>query len=93
VIQIKELLHQKAIKGTTLLTWVQKEIDIVAEAFRDFPQFYEYMRSVGRVDKLLLALASTVILGSESRGTHDHILLSHYSGSRAFYMRVQTVLK
>jgi hypothetical protein len=33
--------------------------------------------------KLLLALASTVILGSESRWTHDHILLSHDSGSRA----------
>jgi hypothetical protein len=27
--------------------------------------------------KFLLALASTVIFGSESRGTHDHILLSH----------------
>jgi hypothetical protein len=26
--------------------------------------------------QLLVALASTVILGSESRGTHDHILLS-----------------
>jgi hypothetical protein len=26
---------------------------------------------------LLLALASGVILGSESRGTHCHILLSH----------------
>jgi hypothetical protein len=26
--------------------------------------------------KLLLALASAVILGSESHGTHDHILLS-----------------
>jgi hypothetical protein len=25
---------------------------------------------------MLLALASAVILGSESRGTHDHILLS-----------------
>jgi hypothetical protein len=33
--------------------------------------------------KLLLALASTVILGSEPRGTHDHILLSHDSGCRA----------
>jgi hypothetical protein len=32
--------------------------------------------------KLLLVLASTVTLGSESRGTHDHILLSHDSGSR-----------
>jgi hypothetical protein len=31
--------------------------------------------------KLLLALASTVILGSESRGPHDHILLSDGSGS------------
>jgi hypothetical protein len=27
--------------------------------------------------KLLCVLASTAILGSESRGTHDHILLSH----------------
>jgi hypothetical protein len=27
-------------------------------------------------DKLLLSLASTVIVGSESHGTHDHILLS-----------------
>jgi hypothetical protein len=26
---------------------------------------------------LLLALANTVILGFESHGTHDHILLSH----------------
>jgi hypothetical protein len=31
--------------------------------------------------KLLLALASKVILGSESRGTHNHILLSHDSES------------
>jgi hypothetical protein len=30
---------------------------------------------------LLLALASTVILGSESHGTHDHILLYDDSGS------------
>jgi hypothetical protein len=33
--------------------------------------------------KLLLVLASTVILGSESRGTEDRILLSHDSGSHA----------
>jgi hypothetical protein len=33
--------------------------------------------------KWLLAFASIVILGFESRGTHDHILLSHVSGSRA----------
>jgi hypothetical protein len=30
--------------------------------------------------QLLLALASAVILGSESRGTHDHILLSEIRG-------------
>jgi hypothetical protein len=34
-------------------------------------------------DKLLLGLASTVILGSASRGIHDQILLSHNNGSRA----------
>jgi hypothetical protein len=31
--------------------------------------------------KFLLALASTIILNSESRGNHDHILLSHDSVS------------
>jgi hypothetical protein len=31
--------------------------------------------------KLLLALASAIILGSESRGTHDHILQSHIRDS------------
>jgi hypothetical protein len=31
--------------------------------------------------KLLLALARTMCLGSKSRGTHDHILLSGGSGS------------
>jgi hypothetical protein len=31
--------------------------------------------------KLLLVLASTVILGSESHGTHGHILKSDGSGS------------
>jgi hypothetical protein len=31
--------------------------------------------------KLLLVLASAVILGSESHGTHDHILISDGSGS------------
>jgi hypothetical protein len=35
--------------------------------------------------KLLLVLASTVILGLESRGTHAHILLSHVSGSCATF--------
>jgi hypothetical protein len=33
--------------------------------------------------KLLLDLASRVILGSESRETHDHIVFCHDSGSRA----------
>jgi hypothetical protein len=33
-------------------------------------------QSVSQSSKLLLALASTVILSSESCGTHDHILLS-----------------
>jgi hypothetical protein len=31
--------------------------------------------------KLLLALSNKVVLGSESHGTHDHILLSDGSGS------------
>jgi hypothetical protein len=33
------------------------------------------------ITKLLLGLASTVIFGFESRGTHDHILLSDGSGN------------
>jgi hypothetical protein len=40
-------------------------------------QYFVTVRQL-RVCRLqLLALASAVILGSESRGTHDHILLSH----------------
>jgi hypothetical protein len=38
---------------------------------------------LGRLEKSLLVLASTIILGSDSRRTHDHILLSLDSGSRA----------
>jgi hypothetical protein len=34
---------------------------------------------------LLLTLASTVVLGSESYGTHDHILLSDGSGSLNYF--------
>jgi hypothetical protein len=37
----------------------------------------------GRWVKLLLAVASAVILGSGSHGTHDHIRPSHDSGSFA----------
>jgi hypothetical protein len=36
--------------------------------------------------KLLLALASTVILGSGSSGTHGHILLYHYSRTLASWL-------
>jgi hypothetical protein len=39
--------------------------------------------SVGRSGKLLLALASTIILDSEFLETHGHILLTHDSVSRA----------
>jgi hypothetical protein len=41
--------------------------------------------SVGRSTKLLLVLASTIILGSESRWTHDRTLLSDDSASRAIH--------
>jgi hypothetical protein len=37
----------------------------------------------GRSGKFLLVLDNAVSLGSESRGAHDHSLLSHYSRSRA----------
>jgi hypothetical protein len=40
------------------------------------------VESIGISKKLLLALVSTVILGSGSRGHHDHIFLSHECGSR-----------
>jgi hypothetical protein len=36
-----------------------------------------------RSGKLLVVLTSAVILGSDSFGTDDHILLSHGSGGRA----------
>jgi hypothetical protein len=42
-----------------------------------------YMLQYYQSRKLLLVLASRVSLASESRGDHDHILLSHDSESRA----------
>jgi hypothetical protein len=39
----------------------------------------------GLSGKLPLDRASTVILGSDSRGTHDHISLSHNSGESYKY--------
>jgi hypothetical protein len=39
---------------------------------------------MGLVLQLLLILASAVILGSESRGTHDHLLLSQIRGLHNF---------
>jgi hypothetical protein len=43
--------------------------------------------------KLLLALASTVILGSESHGTPDHILLPDGYGSLQSTVSVVYILK
>jgi hypothetical protein len=40
-------------------------------------------RLVGQLGKLLLVLASSVILGSESHEIHDRILVAHDSGSCA----------
>jgi hypothetical protein len=45
----------------------------------------------GRSGQLLLALASTAILGSESDGTRDHILLSHDAGSREASVSLTTL--
>jgi hypothetical protein len=42
--------------------------------------------------QLLLALASTLILGSESRGTHDHILLSQIRDSPNLEGQVPTFI-
>jgi hypothetical protein len=47
------------------------------------PTDWVYMLQCYLPGKLLVVLASTIILGSESRGTHDHILLSHDSESHA----------
>jgi hypothetical protein len=45
--------------------------------------------AVGPSGKFLLALASTVILDSESCGTHAPLLLSHDSESRATLTRLE----
>jgi hypothetical protein len=42
--------------------------------------------------KLPLVIASTVILGSESCGTHGHTLLSHDTGSHAIDGKLLLVL-
>jgi hypothetical protein len=41
--------------------------------------------------KFQLLLTSTVMLGSESCGTHDHILLSHDSASQYIYTHVRAI--
>jgi hypothetical protein len=41
--------------------------------------------------KLLMVLASTMILGSEFHGTHDHTLLSH--GSRSIQTPLLTAIR
>jgi hypothetical protein len=62
----REPSHYILCTGTTCLFWSSLQSRI----------------SVQRLTaKLLLALASTAIIGFESHGTHDHILLSDGSGS------------
>jgi hypothetical protein len=62
---------------------------IISESCNSLPTFR--LSSVPR--KLLLGLASTVILCSESRGTHDHVLLSHDTGRPATLARLSVKVK
>jgi hypothetical protein len=62
-------------------------INFLSDAFR-LPRHFQFLCkpvSVGRLGRLLLVLASTVILGSESSGTHYYILLSHDSGNHQWH--------
>jgi hypothetical protein len=54
---------------------------MVASEKRIFSTELIIVLSPVQFSKLLQVLASTSILGSESRGDHDHILLNHDSGS------------
>jgi hypothetical protein len=64
--------------------WYITSIRTLPLPSKSFPILHSFyhptLYSLGRSNKLLMALVSTVILGSEFRGTHDHILLSHESG-------------
>jgi hypothetical protein len=44
-------------------------------------EFFNFLKTYWLTAKLLLALASIMILGFESKGTHDLILLTDCSGS------------
>jgi hypothetical protein len=54
-------------------------VTYITDANRYCCHFYDWSH------KLLLALASVAIIGSESRRTHDHILLFQDSGSGATF--------
>jgi hypothetical protein len=59
------------LRWTAITSWIVKHL------WKESSPVKENWRS----DKLLLALASIVILGSEPQGTHDHNLLSDHSGN------------
>jgi hypothetical protein len=69
-------IHRKTI--TTIFAHVNEIHTTTVLVYEDGPHIIRFGSS-----KLLLALASTAILVSRSRGTYDHTSLSHDSGSLA----------
>jgi hypothetical protein len=65
-----------------LLHVLASTITLGSRFHRTRPYFFVIIWSVGQVN-ICWSLASTVILGSQSCWTYDHVLLSHDSGSCA----------
>jgi hypothetical protein len=69
--------------GRQVNTKLKRKLDIerkLGKYRRRCEDIIKPLKTVCLSGKLLLVFASTVILGSESRGTHDLILLSDRSG-------------
>jgi hypothetical protein len=73
-------IHFKNVVFAWLVKILSSSLEPIFLEFNLIKKFWEELINLAR--GLLLVLASTAILGSESRRTYDHISLSHDSGRR-----------
>jgi hypothetical protein len=83
---VRHRRHYKVTRFCFQYTFITRTLmensDIISRNFSFVRLLTNGMTYPGRSVKFMLVIASTVILGSGSPGTHDHIYLSHNSESR-----------